>query len=93
MHAINHFGDQFGPAGTVVSRIIDSPLLVPEAAGLAGDVGIDWVQGHTVNHESTCDEGQKGYINPLHDYVPGPLKGPQVHLPGVHSNGHFDWEW
>jgi RHS repeat-associated protein len=93
IHAVNQFGDRFGPAGTVVSRIIDSPLLIPEAAGLAGDVGIDWVKGHTVNNESTCDEGKRGYINPLHDYVPGPLKGPQVYLPGVHSNGHFDWEW
>jgi len=93
MHAVNQFGDRFGPVGTVASRVIDSPLLIPQAIGLVGDVAIDWVKGHTVNNESTCDEGKKGYINPLHDYVPGPLKGPQVYLPGVHSDGHFDWEW
>jgi hypothetical protein len=60
---------------------------------LGGDAGIDWIKGHTVNGESICDEGTVGYINPFHSWLPGPLKGPQIYLPGIHQNGTKDIAW
>jgi hypothetical protein len=48
---------------------------------------------HTVSSESICDEGKPGYINPLHSFLPGFLKGPQVYLPGIHDDGSIDFEW
>jgi hypothetical protein len=45
-----------------------------------------------VAEESSCDEGKVGYINPFHEFVPGPLKGPETYLPGVHKNGEIDLE-
>lgn len=66
-----------------------SPRMCSTAGGYAA---IDWVKGHTVNNESVCDEGQEGYINPFHQWLPGPLKGPQVYLPGIHPNGDII-EW
>lgn len=77
----------------MISHILAAPLAIPEAVGLGGDVGIDWIKGHTVNNESMCDEGQNGYINPLHSFLPDRLKGPQVYLPGVHSDGYVDFQW
>jgi hypothetical protein len=44
-------------------------------------------------NETPGDEGVRGYINPLHGGLPGPLKGPQVYLPECHANGHVDFEW
>jgi hypothetical protein len=32
-------------------------------------------------------------MNPLHEYVPGALKGPQIYLPGIHADRKTDWEW
>jgi len=46
-----------------------------------------------VNNETICDEGQRGYINPLPNWLPGALKGPQVYLPGIHPNGDIDFAW
>ena len=63
------------------------------AFGLGGDVGIDWIKQHTVNDESIRDEGRTGYINPLHSFLPSSLRGPQLYLPGVHSDGSVDFEW
>jgi hypothetical protein len=91
--ALNDFGDQYGTAGTVTSRVVGSPLVLSEGVGLGLDVAIDAVKGHTVNHESICDEGVQGPINPLHDYLPGGLIGPIIYLPGIHSDGSVDWEW
>jgi hypothetical protein len=90
---INSVGDQFGTSGRIVSHIVALPFAADEALGLGGDAAIDWVKGHTVNNEKICDEGLRGYINPLHGYLPGPLKGPQVYLPGIHPNGDVDFEW
>lgn len=92
-HGINWVGDRLGTPGRVVSHVVALPLVIPEAVGLGVDVGIDWIKGHTVNHESICDEGKRGYVNPFHRWVPGPLKGPQTYLPGVHSDGSIDFEW
>jgi hypothetical protein len=61
--------------------------------GLSEDALIDWIKGHTISNESICDEGEVGYINPLHSYLPGPLKGPEVYLPGIHEDGEIDIEW
>lgn len=92
MKAINNWGQPHGGAWNVAAHAVTAPLFVPEALGLWGDEAIDWTKGHTVNNESTCDEGVVGYINPLHDYVPSWLKGPKTYLPGVHANGYTDWE-
>jgi RHS repeat-associated protein len=83
MKWINDFGDQHGVLGTVVSRVISVFFLPTEALGLGGDIAIDWVKGHTVANEPVCDEGQKRFLNPLHDYVPDWAKGPQVWLDGL----------
>lgn len=92
-HAINSVGARFGVVGSVVSHVLAVPFAPVEAAGLGGDVLIDWVKGHTVDNESICDEGKIGYINPLHSFLPNPFKGPQVYLPGIHGNGEVDFEW
>lgn len=88
---INWVGDQTGLSG--LSHVVALPLTVPQALGLGGDAAIDWLKGHLVNNESICDEGKPGYINPLHSYLPGWLKGPQVYLPGIHPDGSIDFEW
>ena len=90
---INHLDEQFGLPGEVVSHLAALPLAQLEALGLTGDVAIDALKNLILGHESICDEGKVGYINPLHGFVPGPLKGPQVYLPGVHENGEIDFEW
>jgi RHS repeat-associated protein len=90
---INWVGSHFGTPGRFVSHVFALPLVFPEAYGLTGDVAIDWIKGHTVANESICDEGLRGYINPLHAYLPGPLKGPVVYLPGIHTGGKIDFEW
>lgn len=62
-----------------------------QAGGMAGDVGLDWVKGHTGFHESIYDEHQYGHINPLH----GSGRG-HTWLPGLYrSRGHtrLDWAW
>jgi RHS repeat-associated protein len=92
-HGINSLGKEFGLPGEVVSHLAALPLTVLEALGLSGDALIDLIKSQTVNNESICDEGKVGYINPLHGYVPEPLKGPEAYLPGIHENGEIDFEW
>lgn len=82
---INSLGKEFGLPGEMASHFAALPLSQLEALGLSGDALIDWIKGHTVNNESICDEGVVGYINPLHSYLPEPLKGPEVYLPGIHE--------
>ncbi len=84
-HGINSLGKEFGLPGEVVSHLAALPLSQLEALGLSGDVAIDALKNLILGHESICDEGKVGYINPLHGFVPGPLKGPAVYLPGVHE--------
>ena len=92
MKAINGFGERFGPVGTVLSRILTAPLLLPEALGLAGDVGLDWVKNKLLGPESTCDEGvvapRLGHFAKGHG-----LNAGDMYFPGVHSNGSVDWQW
>jgi RHS repeat-associated protein len=90
---INYLGEQFGLPGEVVSHLAALPLAKLEALGLAGDVGIDALKNLILGNESICDEGKVGYINPLHGFAPGPLKGPAIYLPGVHETGQVDFEW
>jgi RHS repeat-associated protein len=90
---INSLGSHFGSPGRITSHALALPLTSLEATGLAGDVVIDWIKGHTVADESICDEGLRGYINPLHAYLPKRLKGPVVYLPGIHTGGKIDFEW
>jgi hypothetical protein len=92
-HGINFLGKEFGLPGEAASHLAALPLSQLEALGLSGDALLDWIKGHTVNNESICDEGVVGYINPLHSYLPEPLKGPEVYLPGIHENGEIDFEW
>jgi RHS repeat-associated protein len=62
---VNRVGDYVGALGHYISRGVSGVVFVPgEASGLAGDVAIDWFKGHTVNDETICDEGMRGYINP-----------------------------
>jgi len=94
---INAVGSTFGPIGSGVARVISAPLAVPEALGLGGDVAIDLFKGWVFGGESIYDEGHAGYINPLHSFLPGPLKGPETYLPGLYKdrcgNTHVDFEW
>lgn len=90
---INAVGDQIGPIGSAVSHVVAAPLAIPEAAGLGLDARIDVLKDEWFGNESVCDEGKRGYINPLHSYLPGPLKGPQIYLPGIHANGSVDFQW
>jgi RHS repeat-associated protein len=90
---LNSVGSQLGAPGSAVSHVLALPLVVPQALGLGTDAGIDWIKGQTVSNESICDEGKVGYINPLHQWLPGPLKGPQIYLPGIHANGSVDFQW
>lgn len=77
----------------MAAHALNIPLALAQAKGLSEDALIDWIKGHTVAEESICDEGKVGYINPLHDFLPGPLKGPQTYLPGIHENGEINFEW
>jgi hypothetical protein len=90
---INDVGRRFGWPGCIVSHTLALPFTGGEITGLLGDVAIDWIKGRTVNHESIRDEGVRGYINPFHSWVPGPLKGPITDLPGIHHDGSVDFEW
>lgn len=71
-----------------MSREAASPLAVIEAMGLAGDVSIDRLKGESVRDEQVKD----GYINPLHSFVAGRLKGPRTYLPGIGKRG-VDFKW
>ena len=91
---INWVGGKLGPVGSFASnQIVLQFYVAPEALGLGGDALLDWIKGHTVNNESICDEGQRGYLNPLHGYLPAFLRGPRVYLPGIHQNGKVDFQW
>jgi RHS repeat-associated protein len=94
---INAVGSNFGIVGSAFSHIATAPLAVPEALGLGGDVAIDAFKGWAFGGESIFDEGKRGYLNPLHSFLPGPLKGPQVHLPGLYRDEcgqvRVDIEW
>jgi RHS repeat-associated protein len=54
-------------------------LLGCQVAGLAGDIGIDYLQGLTGRHVSICDEGKEGGVVPIYG-------GPKTHLPGLHKD-------
>jgi hypothetical protein len=92
-NAISSVGNKLGLPGEVVAHGLNLPLALVQAEGLCEDALIDWVKGHTVNNESIRDEGKVGYINPLHEFLPGPLKGPKTYLPGIHENGKIDIGW
>jgi len=91
--AINELPEPLQSVANVASFPTRTGLAGLQGIGLGGDIAVDWVKGHTVNDESICDEGKRGYINPFHQWLPGPLKGPQVYLPGIHANGDIDFEW
>ena len=92
-NAIESVGNQFGVPGQVIAHGLNIPLALAQAEGLCEDALIDWVKGHTVNTESIGDEGKVGYVNPFHELLPGPLKGPKTYLPGIHENEHVDFRW
>jgi hypothetical protein len=72
---------------TIPGRTLLYPL---EISGLGTDALIDVVKGATVSDESVGDEGYRGYLNPFHEFVPGPLRGPRTYLPGIHRDGTID---
>ncbi len=73
---INSLGKEFGLPGEVVAHLANLPLAELQALDLAGDAAIDALKNQLFGHESICDEGTVGYINPLHGFLPDPLKGP-----------------
>lgn len=91
--AINHVGEQLGPAGTALAHVVAAPLLIPQLEGLSVDASIDALKGELFGSESICDEGVRGSINPLHSFLPSWLQGPRVYLPGIHPDGAVDVEW
>ncbi len=90
---IKDLGAKFGLPGEVIAHLDSLSLAQFQALGLAGDAAIDVLKNELFGNESICDEGTLGYINPLHGFLPGPLKGPQIFLPGIEPNGHIDIEW
>lgn len=83
---INGLGEEFGSPGEVVSHMANLPLAGLQGLGLAGDAAIDEAKNLTLGGESVCDEGTRGYINPLHSFLPPSLQDPRVYLPGIHPN-------
>src|SRR6185436_15894750 len=75
-------GSKLGPVGKLVARVIAAALVPAQAAGLLGDAAFD-----KLKRERVGDKGARGYINPLHSFLPGPLKGPKTYLPGIHADG------
>jgi hypothetical protein len=92
---MNWVGGKLGTPGRIVTNVLAGPFAVLEAWGLLSDMVLDEFKRTTglAPGETIGDEGIRGYINPLHGVLPGPLKGPQVYLPGCHANGHVDFEW
>jgi hypothetical protein len=97
--AINHVGEQLGPAGSVLSHVVAAPLLVPQLESLTVDASIDALKGQLLlkgqlfGGESICDEGVRGSINPLHSFLPSWLQGPEIFLPGLNHKGSVEVEW
>jgi len=85
---INAVGGHLGPVGSNVAHGLSLFTVPSQELGLYGDEGIDRLKG-----ESVGDEGQKGSIDPFHDWLPHSLSGPYIYLPGVHSNGSRDIAW
>ena len=64
------------------------PLALPEALGLAGDVGIDLIKD-----ESICDEDVPVPFDPLHSYMPSGVPDPTTYGPGIGPSGSVDFKW
>ena len=90
--AVQDLGSHFGAPGRFAAQGINSALFVPgQVAGLAGDAGLDVAKSYLLqSNESASDEGHFGYLNPWHSFLPSYLRGPEVYLPGIHSNGQID---
>ena len=91
---INQIGGHFGLPGSIVSHIVAAPLVIPEALGLAGDVGLDLFKNKILGtDEQPNDEGYVGPIieSPFRNVMPG--GGPQTYLPGWRKDGGVDFEW
>jgi RHS repeat-associated protein len=88
LRGINALGEKAGAPGKVIAHVVGSPLVATEAIGLGGDIGIDYVKGHTVSHEPLNDEGIRGNICPF-----AVLHCPDAHLYGWRRDGGVDFEW
>lgn len=86
--AINTLGKKGGTAGSIVSHLLASPLTALELHGLLGDVVIDLLKGESIHDEQV----PRGYINPLHSFLPRSLRGPATYLPGIGRRG-IDFQW
>lgn len=69
LHAVNSWGNRHGTAGKIISRSVGYPtrpyLWVAEAAGLGGDIALDWLKQKTVYPgEKLNDEGKVDGILP-----------------------------
>lgn len=90
---LNCLGAKLGPVGSAVSHVASLPLAAIQGVGLVGDIAIDAIKAATFGNESLGDEGRTGHINPIHSFLPDPLKGPEIYLPGIHRDGKVDFEW
>jgi hypothetical protein len=96
---INQVGCSFGPVGSTISHVISAPLVVPQAAGLGVDAGLDAVKAQLVpGYPGPRDEGLPN------QYLFGNQAGPVLNrllgldwrvneFPGIHPNGQVDFEW
>lgn len=85
---------KLGTTGSVLGSPIESFLVAAEAAGLGGDIAIDYAKGESIRDEGpvTAKE-RKRYINPFHSFLPAALKGRKAYLQGIHKSGKVDWRW
>ena len=86
---INWVGSQLGPVGEAASHIIAAPLVPFEIGGLAGNEIISMGIMAADKGRGNMYEGFEGGIVP-HFAMDKP---PRVYLPGIHEDGHIDFEW
>jgi len=90
--ALNTLGRKGGATGSIASHILASPLALEQAQGLFGDALIDLLKGESIHDEQIHAGRDRGFINPLHSYLPRPFKGPRTYLPGIGKHG-IDFQW
>ena len=88
-NGINWVGSHFGTPGSVVSHVLAAPFAIPQAQGLAADIGIDWIKQRLGDTKPLNDEGICGGILP--GFIFG--GGPEVYLPGWRRDGGVDFAW
>jgi hypothetical protein len=86
---INELGAHFGTPGKVVAKVLAAPLVVNEAVGLAGNEAVSYGVLALNNGKANLYEGIRGTVVPHFAWH----NAPRVYLPGIHRDGHIDFEW